>query len=164
MKLEISKRGFLLGEFSLKMVIAVIAILFLTFLLFSLYNIFSDNEQLKEAEATLNQILSNVESVSGKEFGEKGSVQSFPILEPKDWYLLYYSDGKPKSCENQKCLCICKPESNFPWGNNQLEQCNEKGICRKVRGDIIFIGNQIVISNTQLEVSKGKLGIAIESK
>jgi len=93
----VNKRGFLLGEVTLKVIIAVLSLALLLYLLLSLYGIFQGEEDVKEAEATIDRII---EIANGLEEGSEGS---FILLEPKG-ELSYSGEGKAE-CSGS-CLCI----------------------------------------------------------
>ncbi len=97
-----NRRGFLLAEETLKLVISVIAIGFLAYLLFSLYFSFKNNE-LEQAEASLDFLMSEI----------KAGRTSADIYNPEGWWIL--------SGNNE--LCICK--------DNQPASCGEKGVCEE---------------------------------
>ena len=59
-----NKRGFLLGEETLKIVLAVIAIGFLVFFLVSLYSSYTRNKDLELAEASLGYLIEGINSGS----------------------------------------------------------------------------------------------------
>ena len=120
-----NRKGFLLGETTLKMVIAVIAILLLIFLLYGLYKSFSDEDEMEKADAALIEILERVGKVS-----QDSNVNElrFYIPNPKGWNLVYFSKGNPISCGGTKCLCICKDE----------EDCNDSAVCKRTSRDIIL--------------------------
>ena len=96
-----NKKGLLLAEETLKIIIAVIAIGFLGYLLVSLYFSAKTSKELEQAESSLNFLLSETQS---------GSV-TIDIYNPKNWWLIS-SSGE---------LCICKDE--------ERTSCREEGIC-----------------------------------
>ena len=97
-----NRRGFLLAEETLKLVISVIAIGFLAYLLFSLYFSFKNNE-LEQAEASLDFLMSEI----------KAGRTSADIYNPEGWWIL---SGNVE-------LCFCK--------DNEYDSCKDKGICDK---------------------------------
>ena len=99
---------------------------------FSIYSSFIDEKNIKKAEATLESLNEKMNSVkiNGK--------SSFPLLEPKDWKIISYTQGdKPKSCI-KNCICLCDDTSfarNTPAigsmiTDSQLEKCNKLGVCK----------------------------------
>ena len=95
------KKGLLLAEETLKIVIAVIAIGFLVYFLVSLYFSAKATKELEQAESSLNFILG--EAAAGR--------TTVDIYNPKNWWLLS-GNGE---------LCICK---DADYGS-----CIEKGVC-----------------------------------
>jgi len=107
-----NKKGFLLAEETLKIIIAVISIVFLVYFLTSLYFAKAGEQERKEAEATL---ISSPESLKATITNlNEGETQNFSLANPDGWSLFGFVDKKPNSCAGQNCLCICnndKPES-----------------------------------------------------
>jgi len=98
-----NKKGFLLAEETLKIIIAMICIAFLVFLLVSLYNSNKDGKEKEFARSSLDLIIKNINDKS----------TSVEIFNPDKAFILSWpSEGKiPKVCENigwESCLCICK--------------------------------------------------------
>jgi hypothetical protein len=119
------KRGFLLAEETLKIILAVIAISFLAYFLISLYLSNQDSKNLEFAKASLAHIVEEINS--GKTEVE--------IYNPKGWHISSWEEGTPLSCSNiglDSCLCICD-------GKN-AEDCDDKGTCLEsefsIEGDI----------------------------
>ncbi len=98
------KKGFLLAEETLKLILGVIAIGFLVFLLTSVYFNVKSNEDLEFAEASLDRII------SASNAGE----QEIEIYNPEGWWIL--------SNEAKGEICICE-EKNY-------NSCQEEGICK----------------------------------
>jgi hypothetical protein len=96
-----NKRGFLLAEETLKLVIAVIAIGFLVYFLISLYFSAKSSKELEQAEASLNFLIEQA-----KEGSEK-----VDIYNPKDWWIVSINDE----------MCICKGSTS--------SSCDSAGIC-----------------------------------
>ena len=129
--MKINKKGFLLGEYTLKVVIAGISLLLLVYLLFSLYSSFINEKNFKRAEATLNSL--NEKMINVKNSGN-GSI---PLLEPNGWRLISYISGeKPEKCSNY-CICLCegieiKDRMKLIWAPSQKEKCNIRGVCKEI--------------------------------
>ena len=86
-----NKKGFLLAEETLKIIIAVIAIGFLVYFLVSLYFSAKASKETEQAEETLNFILS--EAAAGR--------AGVDVYNPKNWWILF-KDGE---CED-KGICL----------------------------------------------------------
>lgn len=121
-----NKKGFLLGEETLKIIIAVISIGFLVVLLTALYYSLTGSEKIKQADASLNNlILNEIKLVDSGQYSEK----QVHIPNPSGWIILSFigDDEKPNSCTGQNCLCICEESIDlFDW---QIKRCHEKGAC-----------------------------------
>lgn len=98
-----NKKGFLLAEETLKIILGVIAIGFLAYLLFSIYNSNKTSEKLGLARESLNHLFSEIDN---------GRIQ-VEIYNPKGWWIL--SGGGN--------LCICQ-DKNY-------DSCISKGVCRE---------------------------------
>ena len=108
------KRGFLLAEETLKIILAVIAIGFLAYFLISLYLSNQDSKNLEFAKASLSFLVKEIND--GK--------TEVDIYNPKGWHISSWQEGLPLSCSNiglDSCLCICD--------GKDAEDCDNKGIC-----------------------------------
>ena len=130
-----NKKGFLLGEEAIKLILAVISILFLILFIIFLYNNFSKNEELDQAKASLEYLIEQINS---------GNTQA-EIYNPKEWAIVSFSGvDLPDQCSKlgwESCLCICDPaKANI---NSKLA-CNWKGICQEYDFDIIGDGDTLL--------------------
>lgn len=116
-------KGFLLGEFTLKMVIAILSILLLAYLLFGIYGTFSEKNKLAKAESTLAEVVERVELA-----GSNGQDYDFIMTGPEDWSLVAFLNNLPEACLGNQCLCICD-------GNNR-NKCDRLGSCKKVFSEL----------------------------
>jgi len=128
-----TKRGFLLAEETLKLIIALIAIGFLVYLLVSIYFSTQNSKELEQARATISNVIN--ESVKGS--------SSIGVYNPKNWWILSWSQEKniPTSCLNiglESCICVCPKEDK--------DTCDEKGVCIDNKGFSIQ-GNDIKLEN-----------------
>jgi hypothetical protein len=118
--MKTDKKGFLLAEETLKIILAVIAIGFLAFLLFSLYNANKTAKDLELAEESLDFLI--------QEIGNQR--EEVDIYNPKGWIISSWSSGQlPQSCSNlawSNCICICK---NNILRSSELNECNIAGAC-----------------------------------
>ena len=145
------KKGFLLAEETLKIILAVIAIGFLAYLLFSIYNTNKDSTNLELARASM-------ESLSRTLNEEKSSAE---IYNPRKWIIcswpnVYLSGslfskktevGMPNFCSNldwSSCLCICKKETP--------DSCDKDGICIENLKSL-SLDNNIKIENPPVMLS-----------
>ena len=121
-----NKKGFLLAEETLKIVIAVISISFLIYFLNSLY--FSKiNEQKKQhAEATLEKIYEKIKNLQI----EKETIND-PT--PLGWHFFSFvgQNKKPNFCAGKNCLCICdKVLWDLSGFDRQINECDNDGVCK----------------------------------
>ena len=99
-----NKKGFLLGEFTLKVIVAVISLSLLIYLLFLIYGAFAGTgDAEKEAAASL---LSTIIQKIGTEVMPKGSYQMV-LTNPKGT-LNFFKDGNGDCTRNCLCLTISK--------------------------------------------------------
>ncbi|MEK6741721.1 MAG: hypothetical protein AABX68_00875 [Nanoarchaeota archaeon] len=153
-----NKKGFLLAEETLKIVLAVIAIGLLAFLLFSIYNNGKNAKDLEFAKASLGLL---VEGLNAKQ-------TSVDIYNPEGWNIGTWPHDVtsgiifrttqfeyPKSCSNlgwQKCVCICKKDS--------AESCDGNGACLNTEEKFSINGGNIEIANPPITLkidSKNKI-------
>jgi len=134
-----NKKGFLLGESTLKIIIAVIAIGLLLLLLYKLYDSFSGSAKIREARETLDKIIEKMNLL------EKGESVNLVLVKPTPggatpWYVVYFSenDDRPSKCVDEKnCLCICRfVLPMMSW----KDRCNNpsKAFCREIDKEIII--------------------------
>jgi len=126
--MKTDKKGFLLAEETLKIILAVIAIGFLAFLLFSLYNVNKTAKDLELAEESLDFLVQeiNAQRAEVEIYNPRGwMIYSWPNAYTKG-ILLWQStkEGMPLSCSNlgwSSCICVCKKAAP--------DKCDSKGIC-----------------------------------
>ena len=113
-----NRRGFLLGEETIKIILAVICLAGLIVFVIYIYNGYAGNQDSQNAGATLNHIVSDI----------KGGVTQEQIYNPQNWVLISFpsqsTDPKnfPQVCTLNKwktCLCIC----------SDVNSCSNKGSC-----------------------------------
>ena len=121
-----NKKGFMLGEYTLKIIIAVLCLLLLVYLLFSLYNNSKEERDLKLAKATLEDLGGKMEKAK-----EDGSIENVALLNPQAYSLGYWNQGEkgPEGCYGN-CLCLCGTYTRTDWlGGNRIERCTNP-ICK----------------------------------
>ncbi|MEK6840884.1 MAG: hypothetical protein AABX79_02935 [Nanoarchaeota archaeon] len=124
-----NKKGFLLAEETLKLVVAVIALGFLVYLLVALYLSTNKSQELEQAKSSLNFLVSEINS--GKE--------RVDIYNPKGWWIGAWPHNfkatdplnpnkierrLPGSCSNlgwENCICICEEDN--------ADSCDKKWVC-----------------------------------
>jgi hypothetical protein len=95
------KKGFLLGEETIKILLALVGLGLLIFLLAKVYY-GSQDKELEQAEASLERIVDAINS----------KAESVEIYNPDGWRIISWPYGNkiPNSCKSKKwdsCLCIC---------------------------------------------------------
>lgn len=145
-----NKRGFLLAEETIKIIIAVVCIIFLVYILVSIYNSSTSVKKIEQAREVLNQSESLISSLA-----EGGSI-SQDILNPVGWHLYtFIGEDKPNSCLGENCLCICT-NSMIELINSQAEKCDDKGVC-------ILVSN-LGTSDLDLKITSSTEPLFIEIK
>jgi len=155
------KRGFLLAETTIKIIIAVICIGFLVYFLTSLYLNKVQSEKLEYAKNTLlgegNSISNVIRNL------ETGQTELYGLQNPKSWYLLSFTkEKKPNACAGKNCLCICAPNLL----ETGVQECTTDGTC-------LIIEDLLVLENEQdleikikpiknIDISRTELGIKIK--
>ena len=138
-----NKRGFLLGEETVKIIIAVIAIGFLVYLLVSIYFNSQKNEKLEQAGASVDYLVKELSTQSTE----------IELYNPKGWVLISwpFEGVRPQGCSNfgwENCVCICEDVGVMGaikaiFGSSVVEQsaekCDSGGVCLNY-GDRIIVG------------------------
>jgi len=148
-----NKKGFLLAEETLKIIITVIAIGFLVYFLVSLYFANQETKELKQAEETLKFLLTEAEAGRA----------SVDIYNPKNWWISSWSQEvetglrivqptqHPEYCSNREweaCICICSGAA--------VGQCNEMGVCLESSG--------FAIESKAIKIDNPPININIDSE
>jgi len=141
-----NKKGFLLGEETVKIIISLIVIVFLVYFLVSLYLNRTGGKDVEFAEESLELL---VESISSE-------ISSVEIYNPEGAWIFSWPveiDGKeiiPNSCLNQgweNCLCICRkkgPYVGLESGSNidfekTREECDSNWVCMEAQKEITLL-------------------------
>jgi len=143
-----NRRGFLLAEETLKVILAVIAIGFLVYLLFSLYKAGKDSKDLELAKESLSflQQEMNAEKTSIDIYNPEGwniGMWPHPVLVSGSLGIGAEAEMQyPNSCSNlgwESCVCICE--------DNNEESCDENGACFNNEKKFNINGGNIEINN-----------------
>lgn len=148
------KQGFLLGEFTLKTVLAVLGILLLIYLLTVLYATFSQQRALEQAQGSLERIQ---EGIGQAAMGEKFM---YVLTEPKSWKLIFYPSGLSSvaACNGGvQCLCLCKKAGFFSFSSQQ-SNCGSSGACTKIGVALTMPSDITVDGPTSITISKNTDG------
>jgi hypothetical protein len=146
-----SKKAFLLGEYTLKIIIAVFALLLLFYLLFSLYSFQKEAKSLADAEETISSIVERLD-------GAKKETQKIVLLKPADWVFLYYPTAeryKPALCRGD-CFCICEQKGWTDWTGDQMTLCQDSGFCKTVPGSFNQFGQIILPADIEVSFNQNK--------
>lgn len=146
------KKGFVLAEFTLKMIIAVIVIMLLILLLYNIYDTITAKSKFEKGKATLGRIKEGISIAYSQ--GE----YYYVITEPKGWNLVYYPSGQPNVCAGKPCFCTCEKERWFT--RNQLAKCNSAGVCAI---DNLEDKSVIFFDEQKIEID-GPIGIMIKKE
>ncbi|MBI2043511.1 hypothetical protein HYT25_03930 [Candidatus Pacearchaeota archaeon] len=163
-----NKRGFLLAEETLKIVVALIAITFLIYFLTSLYFARINEIEYEKAKTTLidsdESLKATIENLN------EGEIREYLINDPDDWNIVSFTvNTKPNLCPGNSCLCLCKDSSKkIELQSKKCDKENE-GICisanidRDVKIKIQKDITKISIQKTGNEISISEIGIAPET-
>ena len=147
------KRGMLLTEETLKIIIAVIGIAILVYLLVSLFYSGVNTKKEREARASIETISEIIDSTLG----------DFRGVQPYGWYLFSFvgEEKKPDLCTEKNCVCICRKVVADVF-NRQAKQCNKNTACLAVSNLVGFEPIKIERKGiTNIKISKTNGGIAI---
>ena len=160
-----NKKGFLLGEETLKIILAVIALGFLIYFLSSLYSNNAKNQEKEEAKASLEFLMKEI----------RGKAEKIDVYNPENWHVLSWNEygntqrikkilgidirvgrkniEKPEDCKEwSNCICICNKES-----------CEER-VCKKPEKaiSILIIRNDLAELTNSIKIEKPPLRMEIE--
>ena len=155
-----NKKGFLLAEETLKIVIALIAISFLVYFLSSLYFNSQNEKKLEFAKASLKHLVEEMNSMG------EDKPKDVEIYNPKGWSISSwpFENTFPEQCSNfegNRCICICKE----PWvdfNSNYLGNCNDKSICMNNPNN--FVVKRVGTSQLPINIEKVPIILKIENK
>jgi len=118
-----NKRGFLLAEETLKILVGVICLVFLISIAVAIYNSNTSAKKIEDAGEVLLRVETIVSSL------EEGAIERQDIPNPKGWHLYsFIGEEKPNSCLGDNCLCICS-DSLIEVIKSQAKKCDKKGAC-----------------------------------
>ena len=114
------KKGFLLAEETLKIIVAVVCLGFLIYFLSALYFSNSNSKEKIQAEEIISRVSDIVNNA-------QTTLESVDMLNPSGWYLFSFVNVlKPNVCTGKNCLCVC---SKTIFSKNQLQECDKNGAC-----------------------------------
>ena len=144
LNVSMSKRGFLLGEFTLKTVLAILGILLLIYLLATLYATFSKQKAIEQATGGVDRVLEGIRIAATS---EGGAPYQYILTEPKGWKLIHYPSGLSSvpECSGVQCVCLCQVPSFWRIFTSQQSYCADAGVCKKVQGIAFAMPSDVVI-------------------
>lgn len=127
-----NKKAIVLPEV-IRLIIAVLCIILLIMLAVQVYSIFTRSNELEQAKATLNEIMS-----MSSQLEKLGDSTNLLVIAPKEWSIVSIKDK----------LCICKISGD----PTQVEkECSVSGTCQNIKATIYYFCGQAnpkdIISN-----------------
>ncbi len=148
-----NKRGFLLAEETLKIIIAVIAIILLIGFLTTLYMSFKSGQEEKQAQATVEKLKQAIDSQQ----------ESFTIYNPAGWFIDSWNvkmDAVPNICRlNGWENCICMTDLSFYQRSTTENLLKESKICLEVSQKVNFLSDDAPGS---IQIRPVPVGLSIE--
>jgi hypothetical protein len=118
-----NKADFLLGEFGVKMIMAILCIIVLLGIALYLSGLFTTQSRQKQAEATLENVNNEIKLLS-----DSNLRIDYTLKSPQDWY--FFSALGVLNNDASPYLCICPV--------NNVQSCVQGGVCIKTESLIIL--------------------------
>ena len=125
-----NKRGFLLAEETLKVLVAFLVLIFLIYFLYSLYSAKVNGDRVLQAQSLLIDSDESFSIIFNSL--SDGGVYEKNVIEPSGWSFYSFSVGdiKPNSCGGESCLCLCGNALDYQGRfNRQQKKCGDDGVC-----------------------------------
>lgn len=152
------RRGFILGEFTLKTVIAVLCILLLVLLLVNLYATFSQKTKIEQAAGSVKKLL------EGATIATQTGTYRYVLTEPKGWAVIFYDKGLGSAAFcGEQCLCICKQPKFYNF-KSQLDFCASAGSCANSAGKLHVPAKIVIDGPTEIVLTKEDTLIVLTKK
>jgi hypothetical protein len=157
-----NRRGNLLPEETLKIVIAVICIIFLVILVTSIYFALTGSEEAKYAEASKGLISKEITRINN---GGETNPSGLLVPNPAGWYVLSFlgNNKKPNLCTGESCICLCR-NILINVFDRQIKECDSRGVCSVVPNLKSFDKIKIENSGTFISIQKINNEIQIAKK
>lgn len=129
-KFSKDKRGFLLAEETLKVLVALIVLVFLVYFLYSLYSAKVNGDRVLQAQSLLIDSDESFQVIFNSL--SDGGVYEKNVIEPSGWSFYSFSVGdvKPDTCNNKNCLCLCGSALDYKGRfDRQQKKCGDDGVC-----------------------------------
>lgn len=147
--LNMEKRGLMLMEEIIGIIIATIICLFLFTKILSAISgmLFGEQERL-QAQAQLDNLIFRLELLD--EAGEKAE-ETYLLLAPSKWFLASFSKDErgPSACFLRNCICICQKKGGFMWVGRKVNS-DKGGICRMIIKDAKLEPEEVEIPSALL--------------
>lgn len=156
---KMNKKGKIIEEEVLKLIIAVISIIVLLYLGASLYGIFTAKQRIEQAKSSLNDIKLILENL------KDGESKNYVLIAPSKSYVISFSDGTGKvGCLNGKpCLCICSLERAIFEKIKEpikVKDCSKDVLyCSQTERTLTSVNSQGIIEELPVELSFRKQGV-----
>jgi len=140
-----NKKGFLLGEHTVNIIIAVIALMILIYLGFKLSGFLKGESELERAGAHMDKIMEKIEKLEA----QGGGVDEYILYSPERWILAGFNpsitSAEPLACAGyENCICFCRLADSwkeqilegkmfFLTSEDLADSCNELGICKPIK-------------------------------
>jgi hypothetical protein len=125
-RMKSDKKGFLLADETLKIIIGVICIALLVYLLVSIYNNKAGGEKKLLAKGVLDRTAEIISALGD------GKTSTQDLVNPEGWYFMSFvgNQAKPNSCLSKNCVCICDDAWDYKEKfNRQQKKCDDSGEC-----------------------------------
>ena len=158
-----NRKGNLLPEEVLKIIVALICIIFLVFLLVSLYFSLTGDQKKKEAESMMKDNAGLAKEI--EKINTKGNESIFHVKNPSGWFIFSFvgTAKKPNLCIGASCICICK-KIWMDVFDRQIKECNSNGVCTTVPNLNSFGNIKIENAGTWISIAKVNGNIEIKRK
>ena len=161
MQRGMNKKGGILDEESIKLIVAIICILGLIYLGVKLYGIFTTSAKLEQAKASLNDINNILKNLKDRDN------TPYILLAPSNSYIMSFSDGngRPGCFAGKPCTCICDLKLNIFSRITHAEIIREKQCsidvlyCLATDRTIVFSPTEKFVDEIPLKLSFSKLSI-----
>jgi len=128
-----NKKGVMIIETAIKIILVIGALIGLAYLIFVLYGLFADENEKIKAESTLKEFIITLQDVEKN----KGKSLQFIFTNPEGWFVAFpfgLRPGKfippPDVCRGKNCVCICEDDS-----------CNRIFACENVGSEMYQVSD-----------------------
>jgi len=156
------KADFMLGEFGVKLVVAILCLIILVGIAIYVSSLFTEDTRQKQAQATIKDIANDIAYLSSS--GQES--QEYPYRSPADWYIFY---GKGEGNDAGKFyLCLC-PDNSYNsckrGGCQEMTEFSENSIKidDSLQGKKLASKNaEILLIKKSTDAEKGEFGLEVK--